>query len=370
MKKPVALILVTMILLSGCGLPNPSETGTEFATSSQPTQIDTQQSSREITCEPTSEPTTASIPEPTGTALETSLETTQKITSAETIESSDTPDPETEYSITLKRDILVMMIAYPDHVVGVEKHENKVFLMMKSGESILYDDQKNKTADEKISDADVQDMLETLYPLSEVNTLMDTGVDPGRMRAYAVFDDIYGNSKDAISSKLISVGFGEQRLPFNKEAGAADALKAAVAAAAALVEEQPSVADYLYPSSGTFNYRVIAGTDRLSPHAYAIAIDLKSTSNGYWRWASAAQGDELLQVYPQDLVRLFENYGFIWGGKWNHFDIFHFEYRPEIIIKAKYFSGGIDTANPWYQGADLDNGSANEYIAQIEKTLG
>ena len=213
-------------------------------------------------------------------------------------------------------------------------------------------------------------MLETFYPLSEVNSLMDTDVDPGRVRAYAIFDDVYGNSKEDISSKLISVDFGEQRLPFNKEAGAADALAAAAVDTAALVKEQPSVADYLYPSSGTFNYRVIAGTDRLSPHAYAIAIDLKSTSNGYWRWASAEEGDALLKEYPQELVRLFEKNGFIWGGKWNHFDIFHFEYRPEIIIKARYFSGGIDTAEPWYQGVDLDSGSVNEYIALIEKTMG
>ena len=236
--------------------------------------------------------------------------------------------------------------------------------------SILYDDKKSKTIDEKFTDADIQDMLETIYPLSEVHTLMDTDVDPGRIRAYTFFDAIYGNSKDAISGKLISVDYGDQHLPFNKEAGAAGALAAAAAAAAAMVVEQPSVADYLYPSSGTFNYRVIAGTDRLSPHAYAIAIDLKSTSNGYWRWATPEEGEDLLKVYPQGIVRLFEREGFIWGGKWNHFDIFHFEYRPEIIIKAKYFSAGIDTASPWYQGADLNDNAINDYIELIDKTLG
>jgi D-alanyl-D-alanine carboxypeptidase len=31
----------------------------------------------------------------------------------------------------------------------------------------------------------------------------------------------------------------------------------------------------------------------------------------------------------------FERAGFIWGGKWYHFDTFHFEYRPEIIALAK-----------------------------------
>jgi len=31
----------------------------------------------------------------------------------------------------------------------------------------------------------------------------------------------------------------------------------------------------------------------------------------------------------------FEHHGFIWGGKWWHFDTMHFEYRPEIIAYAK-----------------------------------
>jgi hypothetical protein len=29
-------------------------------------------------------------------------------------------------------------------------------------------------------------------------------------------------------------------------------------------------------------------------------------------------------------VAVFEREGFIWGGKWYHFDPIHFEYRPEL----------------------------------------
>ncbi|MEJ2663631.1 MAG: M15 family metallopeptidase, partial [Spirochaetia bacterium] len=28
----------------------------------------------------------------------------------------------------------------------------------------------------------------------------------------------------------------------------------------------------------------------------------------------------------------FEKYGFIWGGKWYHYDTMHFEYRPELLV--------------------------------------
>ena len=31
------------------------------------------------------------------------------------------------------------------------------------------------------------------------------------------------------------------------------------------------------------------------------------------------------------LVTVFENHGFIWGGKWRHYDTMHFEYRPELL---------------------------------------
>ena len=32
---------------------------------------------------------------------------------------------------------------------------------------------------------------------------------------------------------------------------------------------------------------------------------------------------------------IFEKHGFIWGGRWYHYDTMHFEYRPEMIAIAK-----------------------------------
>jgi hypothetical protein len=31
------------------------------------------------------------------------------------------------------------------------------------------------------------------------------------------------------------------------------------------------------------------------------------------------------------IVDVFEKHGFIWGGKWYHYDTMHFEYRPELL---------------------------------------
>ena len=38
---------------------------------------------------------------------------------------------------------------------------------------------------------------------------------------------------------------------------------------------------------------------------------------------------------PWEIVRVFEAHGFVWGGKWYHYDTMHFEYRPEILMNAK-----------------------------------
>jgi hypothetical protein len=35
---------------------------------------------------------------------------------------------------------------------------------------------------------------------------------------------------------------------------------------------------------------------------------------------------------PLELVAIFEKHGFIWGGKWYHYDTMHFEYRPELLV--------------------------------------
>jgi hypothetical protein len=34
---------------------------------------------------------------------------------------------------------------------------------------------------------------------------------------------------------------------------------------------------------------------------------------------------------PHEIVDIFERHGFIWGGKWYHYDTMHFEYRPELL---------------------------------------
>lgn len=93
----------------------------------------------------------------------------------------------------------------------------------------------------------------------------------------------------------------------------------------------------------SFSFREIAGSGTRSQHAWGLAVDFVPRSyHGravYWRWSQVLSGEGWYRIPvedrwspPQPVIEAFERHGFIWGGKWPHFDAIHFEYRPEIIL--------------------------------------
>ncbi len=62
-------------------------------------------------------------------------------------------------------------------------------------------------------------------------------------------------------------------------------------------------------------------------HAWGAAIDLNTKYSDYWLWSKGGYRNRI----PMEIVEVFEKHGFIWGGKWGHFDTMHFEYRPELL---------------------------------------
>ncbi len=229
--------------------------------------------------------------------------------------------------------IQILMEAYPDDVVGVEEEGDDIWVIMASGDRILYDDRREKSFEEMLEDADIEDMMSMAYPLEPADGIADEGQDPGRIRCYAFFDAVYGASREEIEGNLVNVEYGDDTLMVNGKAGAAKALEQAAKEIAAYVEDHPEVYSYAYPSSGAYYYRTIYGTDRLSPHSYGIAVDMPEHPDDYWEKAPYEAGAARLEGYPLELVEIFEKNGFIWGGKWHHFDLLHFEYRPELLLK-------------------------------------
>lgn len=269
-----------------------------------------------------------------------------------------------EYKINMKRDILTLMMAYPEYIDNIQYKDDKVFIIMRSGNKILYDDKKNKTYEQKLNNPDLQDMLEQNYPLNNIKTLMEKDYDPGRIRVYSLLKEVYGVNKAKVQSNLKNTKFGYNYIQFNTNNNANEALKSAGNEIISLIKNNGTVYNNVFPLSGTFNYRVIKGTNRLSPHSFGIAIDLKRDNRDYWKWASKEKGKERIVGYPTEIVKIFEKNNFIWGGKWNHFDILHYEYRPELIIKSKY--NKYVKGKSWYYGYPINENLVKKYINIID----
>jgi hypothetical protein len=62
-------------------------------------------------------------------------------------------------------------------------------------------------------------------------------------------------------------------------------------------------------------------------HSWGAAIDINAAHAEYWLWPRASSANAL----PPEIIDIFERHGFIWGGKWSHYDTMHFEYRPELV---------------------------------------
>lgn len=275
-----------------------------------------------------------------------------------------------DYNITMKQDILCVMMAYKDYIVDIEKDNNNcVYLITKSGKKILYDDKKKKTLEEKMYNTDVQDMLEQYYPTESIDKVMDKGFDPGRFRVYSLFKEVYGYDKDSVESNLKGINLAYGNFQFNRNNNAGKCLENVMKELIPLSQKKANVSRCLFPGSGTFNYRYISGTSLLSPHAFGIAIDLARDRRDYWKWVSKEEGDRRIKEYSKEIVEIFEKNNFVWGGKWSHFDILHFEYRPEIILKSKYFKNENKDNKNWYGNVPCKDQSIKDCIKKIDQKL-
>ena len=91
-----------------------------------------------------------------------------------------------------------------------------------------------------------------------------------------------------------------------------------------------------------WGWRNISATQSRSFHAYGAAVDLLPKSLGgletYWLWTARSISEWWTVPYtrrlhpPDEVIKAFESFGFVWGGKWVVYDTMHFEYRPEILI--------------------------------------
>lgn len=227
--------------------------------------------------------------------------------------------------------VMHLLQAYPD---ALERIDGNTLYWRDGTRMTLDDGHGSKAFAAWLAEPDVEDMLRFPYPAGAGTLEPEPENDPGRARNAAFFDKMYGNCRSGeVTLHLQTVIWlpnkSGQRLKVHAKNGVADRLQAVSDELDAL----PTRFDkFLIPSAGTYNCRVIAGTDRVSAHGYGIAIDLAVKESDYWRWA-ARTGNVIAyrNRIPLDIVHIFERHGFIWGGRWYHYDTMHFEYRPELL---------------------------------------
>jgi hypothetical protein len=174
----------------------------------------------------------------------------------------------------------------------------------------------------------------------------------GRYRGFQ--GKLYGGlSRKEVETRLQRIRFLGRNVTVHRDI--VQALGRVEASVNRIAAEDQKIADFAASLGqiGAYNWREIRGTTRssrgiteeadtrLSYHSWGLALDILSReipSNKavYWLWERARNPDWMLiplenrWAPPEELIRAFENEGFIWGGKWGLYDNMHFEYRPEL----------------------------------------
>jgi len=227
-----------------------------------------------------------------------------------------------------KSDLDLLHTAYPEAFIIINNG-----IRFPDVTVIVYDDGEIKNFDAKLERPDLRDMLSLPYPDGEQEKPPAPHHDPGRFRPEQFFKYLYGKNEAEVRSALRPVQWLPSQngpwLLITTRFGVDKKLEAVIAE---LEKLGPDYNKYLLPPGGSFNYRTVEGTGRLSPHSYGIAIDIAVSESHYWLWEKKG-AEEYRNSIPYKIVEIFEKHGFIWGGKWHHFDTMHFEYRPELLLK-------------------------------------
>ncbi|WP_375326310.1 M15 family metallopeptidase [Candidatus Tisiphia endosymbiont of Nemotelus uliginosus] len=223
---------------------------------------------------------------------------------------------------------------------------------------------------EKLNDPVILDQISIAYipgqeGIIKAQTVVD--YDPGRIRYMPFFKKMYGTNREEVKNNLVEVKWLPNVLKSKCEDDASIKLEVtkinnvvnkiesiSSKLEAVLTDEQ--IKQYLDNPGGTFCWREIAGTNRLSAHSFGMTIGISAESN-YWLWdyqkehnldsikVDVREEDIDANSFPsyrntintipetiiQTIIQTFNEEGFIWGGHWYHYDTMHFEYRPELL---------------------------------------
>ena len=225
-----------------------------------------------------------------------------------------------------------LIAAYPEQLDRLDG----AILVFKDGTRLKFDDGRGqKSFDEMLAHADIKDQFAQAYPAAAVIAPPAQDFDPGRFRSEAFFTKMYGDcTKHEVMPRLVTIDWLPKKKGGSLAVTPVNGVASRLKAVSAELDDLPASFDkFLIPAAGVYNCRRVAGTRQRSMHAYAAAIDINVRHSDYWQWSKRGRGASIpyKNVVPKEIVSIFERHGFIWGGRWYHYDTMHFEYRPELV---------------------------------------
>lgn len=124
---------------------------------------------------------------------------------------------------------------------------------------------------------------------------------------------------------------------------------------------------YNITSSGAFNCRRIAGTNKPSNHSRGRAIDINPAAN--------PQSSTFKSDLPPRVVAMWEAHGFYWGGRYNpptKYDAMHFEYYDtpaSVAVNYRKLTNGGAVDNCKDSTATVKKGSRGEAVRDAQCLL-
>ncbi len=225
-----------------------------------------------------------------------------------------------------------LVAAYPEHLIS---HDGKHITWSDGSKMPISDGRTDKTFQELLNAPDIDDMFAFPYRAGSKPSAPRVNHDPGRIRYEPFFTKMYGDCRTATGApSQATVPWLKQKRGGSVRVTTVNDVHEALAAVSAELDRLPSrFVKFLRPNSGTYNCRKISGTKRLSVHAFAAAIDINVKQAHYWKWAKPGKDGTYRwrNRIPMEIIEVFERHGFIWGGRWYHYDTMHFEYRPELL---------------------------------------
>lgn len=226
-----------------------------------------------------------------------------------------------------------LVAAYPAFLA---RHDGRVLHWRDGTTMPVSDGRTNKSLDALMRDASILDQFRIPYRRG-ATTAPARDEDPGRFRNAALFRKMYGDCRRGeVQAQLTEIVWLPKTWGHRVKVTSVNGIAQKLTAISAEIERlPPDVRRAAFPIAGVFSCRPVADTGQMSMHAYAAAIDLNLAVSDYWFWQKPRNGGDAPIAYrnrmPRAIIDIFEKHGFIWGGRWYHYDTMHFEYRPELL---------------------------------------